>query len=103
MGWTICEAHREATPALYFEKHVLPILCDKVIAWKAVGTTIYAICEDGYALVCLTEGNCGYKLIGEECGPFYYNCPKEIIDKLKWPAPSKYAEEWRNKCAERFK
>lgn len=103
MGWDICEAHREATPMLYFERHVQPHLNCKILAAKAVGTTVYAVCDDGYALVCLTTGNCGYKLIDEECGPAEDHCPKALLEMLRWPAPSDYAEQWRNRCAAHFK
>ena len=103
MGWDICPAWKEDTPALYWERHVMPRLNCKIKAWRAVGTTIYAVCDDGYALVCLTTGNCGHKLIDEEAGPAYYACPKSILEQLACPPRTKWAEEWRNRCAAHFK
>lgn len=103
MGWDICPAHKEATPLLFFKKHVEPRINCKILAAQAVGTTVYAVRDDGYALVCLTTGNCGYKLIDEEGGPYEDCCPKEIFDMLRWPARSAYADAWRKRCAARFK
>lgn len=102
MGWDFCEADREATPLMYFERHVMPRLTCRLLAYEAVDTTVYAVLEDGYALVCLTQGNCGYKLVEEAAGPEEANCPQRLLDMLRWPAPSKWAEEWRTRCQEKI-
>lgn len=103
MGWDICEAEREVTPLLYFERHVKPRLRCNIVAAKAVGTTVYAVDDTGFGIVCLTTGNCGHKLIGEDCGPCEDRCPKKLLEMLRWPAPSEWAEAWRKRCAARFK
>lgn len=38
----------------------------------------------------------GYKDVGEECGPTYYNCPLSWFDEV--PDPGSYATEWRATC-----
>lgn len=38
-------------------------------------------------------------IMDEAQGPFYYDCPKRILDILT-PTTSQYAMCWRNKCAE---
>lgn len=48
------------------------------------------------------DGNFGYKIIDETCGPCYYDCPKSILDVLT-ETDSKYAIEWRKKCYETAK
>ena len=57
-----------------------------------------------FANVCLTrmEKN-GYLMIksmDESMGPGYYDCPKRILDMLTSPSNA-WAENWRQKCAER--
>lgn len=39
----------------------------------------------------------GYKVISESMGPFYYDCPKSVLDVLT-ATDSKDAQEWRRKC-----
>lgn len=39
----------------------------------------------------------GYKAMSESCGPFYYDCPKSILDVLT-PTDNADAQEWRRKC-----
>ncbi len=41
-----------------------------------------------------------YKLVDESMGPFDYDCPIRIINKLT-PTDSEWANEWRRKCIER--
>ena len=41
------------------------------------------------------------KAISEDCGPFAYDCPKRILDKLS-PTEVEYASEWREKCRKRL-
>lgn len=44
------------------------------------------------------KGEGMYKIMGEEEGPFYYNCPQRILNKLTEPAPNLVAAEWRQTC-----
>lgn len=53
-----------------------------------------------FAEVILSEvkdGEIYLKDMAETCMPYYYNCPKRIIDKLTKPCNDK-AAEWRQKC-----
>ncbi|MEW5934772.1 MAG: hypothetical protein AB1816_14450 [Bacillota bacterium] len=60
------------------------------------------------AIVCLLvfrprdEFNFGYKDMGEEMHPYYYNCPERIL-KLLTPTDNKNALEWRQKCWENLR
>lgn len=54
-----------------------------------------------FGVVFITErkgGSFGYKDMGEDCGPHYYDAPLTMIDKLDKlaPTPSGYAAGWRN-------
>lgn len=44
--------------------------------------------------------NFGYKDMSESMNPYYYDCPKRILDLLT-PTTNEYALEWRRKCAEK--
>lgn len=78
------------------------------------GSTVYAIMwrentRDGVAReyfgeVILTQrrrGEFGYKNIGEDCGPYYFDCPVRILDELDRIAPvpeDSTAAGWRVRC-----
>ena len=86
----------------------------KPIATALVGSTVYLAVERTekatgekvvYADVCLTRMNNGYlmvKAMSDTMCPGYYDCPKRILDLLT-PTDSEWANEWRNKCAEKRK
>lgn len=46
----------------------------------------------------------GYKDMGDECAPFYYNPPRRILDLLDKVAPNPEggAKIWRDKCREKL-
>jgi len=55
------------------------------------------------AMVVLARKEDGWiylKEMGESVGPYYYDAPKKLLDKLDalYPTPSKMAIEWRQKC-----
>lgn len=62
--------------------------------------------DNVHAAVVLTRNNnsdyfnFAYKDMGEDMNPYYYDCPKRILDLLT-PTNSDYANEWRRKCAEK--
>jgi len=43
--------------------------------------------------------NFGYKAMNESCGPYYFKCPKSVLDKLT-PTEDNNANEWRKQCLE---
>ena len=45
--------------------------------------------------------NFGYKPMGEDMGPGYYDCPAGILDLLTEPL-NEYAAEWRRLCREKI-
>lgn len=53
-------------------------------------------------IACNTSTEIGFKVMGEECGPYYYNCPKKILKMLS-PTDYKTAIEWREECWKNFK
>ena len=61
------------------------------------------------ALLCLVDYNprsrnghvFGYRSMGEESGPYEYDCPAAILDMLT-PTDSEYARIWRQKCRARL-
>ena len=93
--------------------------CDEQFTWgkhnvvrsSMKGTTYYAAVDNGegevFAVVALTKGqdksdpyfNFGMKSMDETMHPYYYDCPKAILDLLT-PTDSESANEWRAKCRE---
>jgi hypothetical protein len=41
----------------------------------------------------------GFKVMDEECHPYYYNCPKKILNMLS-PTTNVHSLEWRKLCYE---
>lgn len=89
----------------------------RVIKSAMRGSIYYAAVEittgiESYVLaaVCRTYGtdrhdpyfNFGVKTMIEDNCPAYYDCPKGILDLLT-PTDSKAANEWREKCREKYK
>lgn len=78
----------------------------KIVHYSKVGSVVYlAIQRDerifAMVVVCFTDkGNKGYKEMGESTGPYYWDAPKALLDKLT-PTDSDYAIEWRQKCRDR--
>lgn len=59
-----------------------------------------------YGAVWLTSrrnGEFGYKDMSEGAHPYYYDCPKRILDKLDKlaPNPGQSAREWRQRCRDK--
>lgn len=92
----------------------------KVLKSSMVGSTYYAAVQktifstetepekfDIFAVVCFTHTdmkdyyNFSYKDMSEDMEPFYYDCPRTILDLLT-PADSENANRWRNKCREQL-
>ena len=85
----------------------------RVLKSAMVGTTYYAAVErydnrtgrrNVMAAICLTCGKTkwdrtlwGYKDMDETMGPYYYDCPKAILDMLT-PTDNDTANEWREAC-----
>jgi hypothetical protein len=46
-----------------------------------------------------TGYNFGYKSLPDTCYPYYFNCPKSVLDLLT-PTENKYAKVWRIQCQE---
>ena len=46
--------------------------------------------------------NFGMKWMGETCEPYYYDCPKSVLDALS-PTDNEYAKRWREKCRQRLR
>jgi len=121
MGWTSYDIDRAMTTDQALRAEMTQQGTDgaswEVIDSATVGATWYAIMRRTlptgeafhYGLVCLTERrNFGpstefsYKDMTEGCGPFYYDAPLRLINKLDQlaPNPSPAAAEWRAKCRE---
>jgi hypothetical protein len=59
-----------------------------------------------FAVVYLTSrrnGEFGYKDMDESMGPYYYDCPNRILNKLEVlsPNPSECAKKWRDTCRQK--
>ena len=92
----------------------------EVLDSATVGAVWYGIIKrtiDGeavhFGMVCLTQRRddyprslyieFGFKDMSEDCGPFYYDAPLRILDKLDElaPNPAPAAAAWRAQCRER--
>jgi len=92
----------------------------EVLDSATVGAVWYGIIKrtiDGeavhFGMVCLTQRSnnyprslyieFGFKEMTEDCGPFYYDAPLRILDKLDELAPNPVpaAAAWRAQCRER--
>lgn len=67
----------------------------------------YRLQDEVIALVCLVQFtpnsyyNIGYKDMEEAMHPYYYNCPKRILEKLT-PTQNTSAQSWREACWQRI-
>lgn len=86
----------------FFQREFWPSGKCTILKGSVVGEAYYAAvrCADGsvFALVVLLEGpGVCYKEMSEDMGPYYYECPKNILALLT-PTDCKTAQEWRAKC-----
>ena len=122
MGWTSYNAHH------YNSKGNVDVLAEvnsmlnwedeyrkcEVLKSSRHGSTVYSAVkctnkatgvENVVATIFLTSVrnndyyNFSYKDMDETCGPYYYDCPKAILDLLT-PTESEWANNWRNACRE---
>ena len=113
MGWSYTFKPSSMSVADFFKKEFKGEF-GKVIgcAVKGMRTAYlaYEITKDGerkvFAFVCLLNYskdhyNFGYKDMDESMGPYYYDCPKRILDLLT-PTDNVNALEWRKECLKRL-
>ena len=107
MGWTSFKQTKSKKEEIldYFKDskfEIIDIACrgrDNYIATRNVETgDIFA----EVVLVEMKDGDIYIKDMIEDCGPFYYNCPQRILNKLSEPR-TEIAREWREKCANKPK
>lgn len=75
-------------------------------AYSVYGSEVYALHTDAKTgkkfiaviLVKKIDGHYGYKYMTETDGPYYYNCPKNILDKSEMT--DERSTKWRNLCLE---
>lgn len=102
MGWT--SIHRTQPVKEWFASLEFKVLEVKIVH----RTQLYAAIQnkDGSVFACIGllryskgEWNFSYKLMSEEEHPYYYKCPKSILNKLT-PTDNEYANDWRKQCIE---
>jgi len=116
MGWTFF--HASGKPSEILTREFTQIPSEKypsefkVIDQSIRGNVWYAVIQSNnlgivrtYGMVCLwtlRRGEFGYKELGEDMGPHYYDAPLRMVnllDKLN-PVPSGYALQWRKTVRE---
>lgn len=114
MGWTGVFINKNVTPRKAIEDEIKRILRKEFELLKIVGkgSTYYCAIKDKtynevFGMVIPTSvstKHCPYyqyeliyKTIGEQSGPFYYDCPKSILNLLS-PTEDDEANKWRAKC-----
>lgn len=122
MGWTYLHKDRGASVAEFFKKEFgweqdgkkVTVLDVAVVGLRTAYLAIERKFEkdgqpyrDVFGMVCLLDynnkdyHNFGYKGMEETMHPYYYDCPKRILDLLT-PIDSDNANEWRKNCLERL-
>jgi hypothetical protein len=129
MGWTSfqinCNETTDSVLRREFSEAGADGSCWEITDSATVGATWYAISKRTdptgtahyYGLICFTKrkyikddrprGNSPmteffYKDMSEDCGPYAYDCPARILNKLDQlaPNPAGYALNWRQSCRE---
>lgn len=115
MGWTTFRDHTpsESRADIISREFTQAATANNPNAWgfesiSTRGAIVYAIMYRDtpnqprayFGVVFITErkgGSFGYKDMGEDCGPHYYEAPLAMIDKLDKlaPNPGGYATGWR--------
>lgn len=112
MGWTFFNASGKPSEILTREFTQIPSekypSTFKVLDQSMRGRVWYAVIESTnpegikrvYGMICLwtlRRGEFGYKELGEDMGPYYYNAPLRIVNLLDElsPKPLGFAQKWR--------
>jgi len=106
MGWTFSTHPKTAKEA---KSELLAELGDKALDSGGSGNEFYVLLkgENGKSFIVLfllqsVNNSVGYKDMDETAYPFYYNCPKRILDKAD-PPQTDSAAKWRAACREAAK
>ena len=107
MGWTSYYRDDNESDAEHIQRQVLGSR-NEIVESATVGTTFYAavrVKETGetFGLVVLQEradGEYAYKAMGEDEGPYYFDCPVRVLDALT-PTDNETANGWREACRKR--
>lgn len=101
MGWTVFNQ----MPKGGMQEAVLASMSDfgkrEIVASAMVLGVVYAAVRVGdevIGAVGVIDG-LGYKLMSEREGPYYYQAPPEVLEKLT-PTDCLWSLKWRAKCAE---
>lgn len=109
MGWTFTHKDMFLTPSGFLINEFTSEKC-KVLKCRIVGHEAYLACQVGekvFALVVLWKEKkndfygFGYKAMDETVHPYYYNCPKSILNILT-PTEHEDSKNWREACLERI-
>jgi hypothetical protein len=100
MGWTyLARAPRDMRA--FLDANYAPA----IVRSEIVGDTYYAAArlDDGrvVAVVTLIDG-AGWKTMDESAGPYRWDCPADILALLTEPAPTPWAQAWRDRCRARL-
>lgn len=117
MGWTSYNAkfykNGRVDRKAEIENNVIKNDNLKVLKSSMIGSTYYGAIEhieskEVFAVVILTSTNMkdyfnfSYKDMDETMEPYYYDCPKYILELLT-PTDNRSANEWRKKCYENLR
>lgn len=106
MGWTYQSAYGEKNKKTLMTNELEHYGDLKVLKATVKGSVYYAACTNTqhpgevWAIVCLVRldrGDWGYKDMDETMHPYYYDCPKSILDLLT-PTTNENALKWRAMC-----
>ena len=122
MGWLFFHKDRNLPTSLWFKEHLT--YEGEHFSYKPLATSLSKYGRVGYAAVEITNRNTldkeviafvylfnyfpskyhnfGYKDMDETMGPVESNCPMRLL-KLLTPTDNKWANEWRERCWNRYR
>lgn len=100
MGYSYCDKWKNLDDV---KDSILSDIGDKLVAKSAYGNEFYTVVKnnDGKNYIVLflingRNGQYGYKAIGEEAFPYYFNCPEKLLKLSECEIEN--AVNWRNAC-----
>jgi len=109
MGWWYQHREKGISDKEWFQRELFPSGTNTIVESASKGNVFYAAVlvhetNKVWGLVCLKqwvrgdEFNFGYKDMDESMGPFCYDCPERILNRLSEPAINDSAAKWRAAC-----
>jgi hypothetical protein len=108
VGYTGVHREKGISSKDFFQHELFPAGTGQIIESATVGSVFYAavktaLTQEVWGLVVIFKYdskdyfNFTFKEMSDDMGPYYYDCPKRVLDKLT-PTDNRFANDWREKC-----